>query len=459
MGRALRTSGETCHDDTKPQTKVAVSRLCIRAVMASLLLVAGVPLFGQSLPSNRFVFATFAAGSTASAAARSASQTFQTIFWLTNPYDQPARVEVFFSDRFGKAQDVSVQSDSVALPPGMVSFTLPSRGNFVLRTIERGRLKSGWVEIRASEPIVAREEIAVVDLLRIGAPCPPFCDPFVIRSVADIQAFEPSPKAVIEVAPKTVLGLTRLTDTAIAIAYPYNPRGRADQRPAIGLLTLFDSQGKRLATKAVTLQPGEQLVGVVSEVFQLPPLMSPIDPLALGGQVEVDFSNFLATDPVFIAGVGLNLNSGLLFSTAAGPTGTTQRRFGASLSIDQSVYFVNLMPVVGPAPDPAPTMKMRFEVFNFTDIPLNLNFSSGCTVGVEIKNSQGETVIRLPGFCPAVAIGRRLVNDSFVSELDIKLAASDGRFLPEGTYTIEAHSLAVDRKLSASGSFEIKHVF
>ena len=60
--------------------------------------------------------------------------------------------------------------------------------------------------------------------------------------------------------------------------------------------------------------------------------------------------------------------------------------------------------------------------------------------------------------CPAVVLAHTLVNDSLVSELDVKFVGPHCKTLPKGMYTIDARSLA-QQELRARASFEVKHVF
>ncbi|MBI5087147.1 MAG: hypothetical protein HZB13_21425 [Acidobacteria bacterium] len=129
-----------------------------------------------------------------------------------------------------------------------------------------------------------------------------------------------------------------------------------------------------------------------------------------------------------------------------------------ALSLDRAVYTANLMPPVNPR-QAIPVLAARFTLRNTTGAPIELQFGSGQTYDVVIRNAEGRTVYQWSdgqGFTQALRTERFSGERNWL--VSIPLATAD-RPLPAGRYTAEAWLATTGGKqYAATVGFEIRHL-
>ena len=171
-------------------------------------------------------------------------------------------------------------------------------------------------------------------------------------------------------------------------------------------------------------------------------------------------------EEVFAPNVGLIRRTE---TTIAGPRSMvlTEARVGSrvirssavsfSLSIDQPVYFPNLMPPVTPE-RAVPLMRARMTIRNDTNFPLRLIFPSGQRFDLVIRDSSGQEIYRWSAtrlFTQEMGTLELSPGEKTFSA-DIPLGQQAGRPLPQGSYVAEAWLTTADSSAyRASVGFEI----
>jgi hypothetical protein len=150
----------------------------------------------------------------------------------------------------------------------------------------------------------------------------------------------------------------------------------------------------------------------------------------------------------------------LVYARLGGVTVVSAKEITFSLTLDKSVYTANLMPPVN-LQTAVPVMMARMTLRNTQDEPVVLEFPSGQSFDIAIKNEKGETVLRWSDgkFFTMVFRTERFSGEKNWTA-DLRLAGADGRPLPEGRYTAEAWLATTEpQRFRASVGFEVKHVF
>ncbi len=152
-------------------------------------------------------------------------------------------------------------------------------------------------------------------------------------------------------------------------------------------------------------------------------------------------------EETFAPGIGLLRRTEI---TIAGPRAMllTEARLGSkvisraavafALSIDQPIYYPNLMPPLDPE-RAIPTLRAELAISNTTNFPLVLRFPSGQQFDLVIRDEKGDVLYR---WSDGKAFTEALVTvdlspgaRSFVVE--VPLEGDAGRALPPGKYTVE----------------------
>ena len=128
-----------------------------------------------------------------------------------------------------------------------------------------------------------------------------------------------------------------------------------------------------------------------------------------------------------------------------------------TLSIDQPVYFPNLMPPVTPE-RAVPTMQARMTIRNSTDFPLRLEFPSGQRFDLAIRNKAGERVYVWSQdklFTQAVGV-LDLSPGERTFTVNVPLGRGENQAFPPGSYLVEAWLTTTDPDFyGARVSFEM----
>ncbi|MCC7156820.1 MAG: hypothetical protein IT161_19740 [Bryobacterales bacterium] len=174
----------------------------------------------------------------------------------------------------------------------------------------------------------------------------------------------------------------------------------------------------------------------------------------------------LAQD-VFLPGVGLVSRS---ITTIAGPrtwdlvysrlgtsTVISEPAVAFSLTLDRGAYYYN--PLSLQPRDTTPVLNARLTLRNTTADPLPLEFASGQTFDLVIRNSENKEVYR---WSYGQAFTMVFRTEQFTGEsnwmVSAKLAGDGGAVLPAGGYTAEAWlTTTSEQRFSAKGRFEIRY--
>ena len=126
------------------------------------------------------------------------------------------------------------------------------------------------------------------------------------------------------------------------------------------------------------------------------------------------------------------------------------------LSIDQPVYFPNLLPPVTPE-RAVPVMQARMTIRNDTNFPLRLDFPSGQRFDLAIRDSKGQDIYRWSATrLFTQELGRLVLSPgekTFSAEIPLVQPADQP--LPQGRYVVEAWLTTVDPSYRASVRFEV----
>jgi len=171
-------------------------------------------------------------------------------------------------------------------------------------------------------------------------------------------------------------------------------------------------------------------------------------------------------EEVFAPGIGLLRRTE---TTIAGPrsmvltearVGSRVIRFSAlsfRLSIDQPVYFPNLMPPVTPE-RAVPLMRARMTIRNDTNFPLRLDFPSGQRFDLLIRDSRGQDIYRWSAtrlFTQEMGMLELSPGEKIFSA-EIPLGQPADQPLPRGRYVVEAWLTTGDPSAyRASVGFEV----
>lgn len=150
----------------------------------------------------------------------------------------------------------------------------------------------------------------------------------------------------------------------------------------------------------------------------------------------------------------------LIYARLGGVTVVSEKEVAFQLSLDRPVYTANLMPPVEPS-RAVPEMTARITVRNTHPEPLTLQFPTGQTYDLVIRNEAGETVYRWSAgqfFTQAIRTVEVQGEQNFV--VTVLLGdRSAGKPLPEGKYVAEAWLTTFEPAgFRASVGFEIRHV-
>lgn len=152
----------------------------------------------------------------------------------------------------------------------------------------------------------------------------------------------------------------------------------------------------------------------------------------------------------------------LIYAQLGGVTVIAGQGLGFGVAIDRALYTVNLMPPVD-ATKAVPEMTLRMTLHNWTGTAVDLNFGSGQSYDVVIRNSKNETVYQWSegkAFTMVFRYEKLGPRQERSYVVIIPLAGKDGQPLPHDTYTVEAWLAAGNGKLySATTAFQIQTVY
>lgn len=151
----------------------------------------------------------------------------------------------------------------------------------------------------------------------------------------------------------------------------------------------------------------------------------------------------------------------LIYARLGGITVISEKEVAFGLSLDSTVYTMNLMPPVSSLP-PIPTMTARIHFRVVQDQPLTLTFGSGQTYELIIKDEKGQVVYRWSdGRASTLAVRQESFGPGEkVYAMAVRLADKDGWLLPPGNYTAEAWLTTVgNTSYTASVGFAIRHLY
>lgn len=152
----------------------------------------------------------------------------------------------------------------------------------------------------------------------------------------------------------------------------------------------------------------------------------------------------------------------LIYAQLGGVTVISGSELSFGVALDSHTYVANLMPPVDPR-RAVPSMVLRMNLRNWTAAPLAINFPSGQSYDVVIRNARDEVVYRWSEGKAFIQVFRqerlepRRERNYVVT---VRLADKEDRPLPAGRYTAEAW-LATEggKRYAATAGFEIQHVF
>ena len=209
---------------------------------------------GQEPPKRTLLFAFFANGTLPGG---DAFPTFplglQTDLTLTNPGQRLARVTIRFISGAGTEVTVPlVRTGSFPVPTmSENSFDLPARSSTVVSTVPGTAMLTGWVRIESTEPVAALE---AVNRVLVSTQFPGTIRPTI--SEVFLAPATPARSFAVTVTENQLLG------SGVAVAVP------ATAKPlASGILSLWDTEGRAVASRAVTIRPPEQLSILAAELF------------------------------------------------------------------------------------------------------------------------------------------------------------------------------------------------
>lgn len=127
----------------------------------------------------------------------------------------------------------------------------------------------------------------------------------------------------------------------------------------------------------------------------------------------------------------------LVYAKLGSSTVISEPSVAFSLTLDRSVYRIN--PLSAQPRDTTPTLNARLTLRNNTPDPIPLEFGSGQTYDLSIKNSDGKEVYR---WSEGRAFTMVFRSEKFSGEsnwtITTSLKTSDGTPFPSGNYTAEA---------------------
>jgi hypothetical protein len=151
----------------------------------------------------------------------------------------------------------------------------------------------------------------------------------------------------------------------------------------------------------------------------------------------------------------------LVYARTGGVTVISQPELHFSLSLDRSVYTVNLMPPVDPNLS-IPRMTARLTLRNTTDKPITLQFSSGQRYDLELKNENGDVMYRWSDDKVfTMALGEEAIGPGERSyAIIVPLQDKRSKPLDPGKYTASGWiTTSGQQPYKASVGFEIRHVY
>lgn len=218
-------------------------------VMIAGLCTGGAP--GQQVGSVEMHFAYFASGVTV-VFNSVLHQALRTNLTVINPGLEPVQVEVGLFD--GAGMPLQTRLRKTGLGPLLDNpFILPARSSveFEVELLEPG-LKTGQLKIDSNGPVASLECIENVMVFESDTAVLPGFQ--VLSAVEQPPAQAVSDFAVnVEETPGGLTGLSLVAENPVA--------------PVSGSLTLMDSSGTQVASLAVDLQPGQQMVSQVGALF------------------------------------------------------------------------------------------------------------------------------------------------------------------------------------------------
>ncbi len=150
----------------------------------------------------------------------------------------------------------------------------------------------------------------------------------------------------------------------------------------------------------------------------------------------------------------------LIYARLGGITVVSEKHVSFTLTLDRAVYVADLMPPVDPR-RAVPQMTARLTLRSTQDDPVPLEFPSGQTYDLAIKNDQGDIVYqwsRGKAFTMVVRseqFGPGEKNWAIIAPL----GTPDNKPFPAGKYTAEAWLTTNPARLySATVAFEVQHV-
>lgn len=148
----------------------------------------------------------------------------------------------------------------------------------------------------------------------------------------------------------------------------------------------------------------------------------------------------------------------LIYARTGGVTVVAAPEVSFSLTLDKSVYWLNLMPPFDPR-NPTLFLTARLTLRATHEPPLVLTFPSGQSFDLELRNEKGDVVYRWSeGKAFTLAIRTVIFGAETNWPVLVRLVGKDDRPLPEGKYVAEGWLTTMGpRAYSASVGFEIRH--
>jgi hypothetical protein len=149
----------------------------------------------------------------------------------------------------------------------------------------------------------------------------------------------------------------------------------------------------------------------------------------------------------------------LVYARLGGVTVVSAREHSFGLSLDNSVYYADLMPPVDPR-RAVPLMTARLSIRNTAE-PIPLTFPSGQTFEFVIRNEKGDVLYRWSdGKAFTLAIRTETFGAGEKNHVVQVRLGADGKPWPQGRYVAEGWLTTMGvRAYSASVGFELKYVY
>jgi len=152
----------------------------------------------------------------------------------------------------------------------------------------------------------------------------------------------------------------------------------------------------------------------------------------------------------------------LIYAQLGGVTVIAGQGLGFGVAIDRALYTVNLMPPVD-LTKAVPEMTLRMTLHNWTGAAVDLNFASGQSYDVVIRDSRNQIVYQWSegkAFTLVYRYEKLGPRQERSYVVVVHLAGKDGQPLPQDTYTVEAWLTAGNGKLyAATTAFQVQTVY